>query len=76
MAPGMQHCRGGPGPNQFDAQAAIEAWVEQGIAPNRIEASLVEDGNVTRTRPLCAYPEIARYIGGDTDRAESFACSQ
>lgn len=76
MAPGMQHCRGGPGPSQFDAQAAIEAWVEQGIAPDRVEASLVEDGNVTRTRPLCPFPETAQYIGGDTDQAESFACSQ
>lgn len=76
MAPGMQHCRGGPGPSQFDAQAAIEAWVEEGIAPDRIEASLVEDGDVTRTRPLCPYPETARYIGGDSNQAESFACSQ
>ena len=76
MAPGMQHCRGGPGPSQFDAQAAIEAWVEEGIAPVRIEASLVEDGNVTRTRPLCPYPETARFIGGDSNQAESFACSQ
>ena len=76
MAPGMQHCRGGPGPSQFDAQAAIEAWVEEGIAPDRIEASLVEDGNLTRTRPLCPYPETARYVGGDPDQAASFVCSE
>jgi feruloyl esterase len=77
MVPGMTHCRGGPGTSEFDAQAAIEAWVERGIAPGRIEASHREDGTVTRTRPLCPYPQTARYDGtGDPNQAASFVCAQ
>ena len=72
MVPGMAHCRGGAGTNEFDAQKAIEAWVERGAAPDRIEASRREDGTVTRTRPLCPYPQTAHYDGtGDTKRSRS-----
>jgi Tannase and feruloyl esterase len=77
MVPGMTHCRGGPGTSDFDAQAAIEAWVERGIAPDRIEASRAEDGSVTRTRPLCPYPQTARYDGsGSTDDTRNFVCAE
>jgi len=34
MAPGMGHCAGGEGPNTFDMVARLEAWVEQGKAPD------------------------------------------
>src|SRR5690606_27396470 len=75
MVPGMAHGRGGTGTDRFDAQAAIEAWVERGEAPDRLEASRIEDGNVTRTRPLCPYPQTARYDGsGDTNDASNFVC--
>ena len=92
MAPGMAHCGGGPGPNRFgqsaagegDPQsslgAALQRWVEQGIAPERITATkLKDDGDlaseVLRTRPLCAYPRIAQYRGaGSTDDAVNFGC--
>ena len=77
MVPGMTHCRGGPGASQFDAQKAIEAWVERGVAPDRIEASHAEDGVVTRTRPLCPYPQTAQYDGtGDTNDAANFVCAE
>lgn len=77
MVPGMTHCRGGVGTDRFDAQSAIEAWVERGIAPDRIEASRVEDGAVTRTRPLCPYPQTARYDGtGDTNDTANFVCAE
>ena len=77
MVPGMAHCRGGPGPNQFDAVAAIEAWVERGEAPAKIVASKIEAGEVIRTRPLCPYPEIAQYTGsGDTDDHQNFVCAE
>ena len=56
MVPGMGHCRGGPGPDQFDALSALEAWVEDGVAPDQIVASKVEDGEVVRSRPLCPLP--------------------
>ena len=75
MAPGMGHCRGGPGPDRFDALSALEAWVEEGRAPERIVASKVEDGEVVRTRPLCPYPQVARWTGdGSTDDAANFRC--
>ena len=76
MVPGMGHCGGGDGPNTFDAVAALERWREHGHAPDSILASKVADGEVIRTRPLCPYPQVAKYKGtGSLDRAESFACS-
>jgi feruloyl esterase len=76
MVPGMAHCSGGPGPDRFDALTALEDWVERGIAPESIIAAKVENGETIRTRPLCAYPQVATYDGsGDTDRAENFYCA-
>lgn len=75
MAPGMGHCSGGPGPNQFDAVAALEQWVEKGVAPNQLIATHSTGGKVDRSRPLCAYPKVARYKGaGSTDDAANFTC--
>jgi feruloyl esterase len=75
MAPGMGHCGGGEGPNVFDALAALDQWREEGKAPAEILASQLADGRVTRTRPLCPYPQIARYKGsGNIDDASSFVC--
>ena len=76
MAPGMHHCQdNGPGPNTFDALTALEHWVEQGTAPTRIIASHATADVVDRTRPLCAYPMVARYTGkGSVDAAENFRC--
>jgi feruloyl esterase len=75
MAPGMAHCRGGDGPNTFDAMTALEAWVEGGTPPERIVASHSEAGKIDRTRPLCAYPMVARYKGnGSIDDADNFVC--
>ena len=75
MAPGMAHCGGGPGPNTFDMQAALEQWVERGTAPARIIATRAVSGVVDRIRPLCPYPQLASYKGsGDTNDAASFVC--
>jgi feruloyl esterase len=75
MVPGMGHCGGGPGPNTFDALAALEQWVENGKAPDRITASHVSSGAVDRTRPLCVFPRVAVYQGrGSTDDAANFEC--
>jgi feruloyl esterase len=75
MAPGMAHCRGGEGPDTFDAIGALEQWVEQGQPPERIIASQLDKGQVQRTRPLCSYPKVARYDGnGNPDDAASFVC--
>jgi feruloyl esterase len=75
MAPGMQHCNGGPGPSSFDAVTLMEQWVEQGKAPDKLIASHSTQGAVDRTRPLCAYPQVATYNGsGSTDDAANFSC--
>jgi feruloyl esterase len=75
MVPGMGHCGGGEGPNTFDMVSALEQWVEQGKAPDRIVASRVTSGKVERTRPLCPYPQVAVHTGsGSTDEAANFVC--
>jgi len=75
LAPGMGHCSGGPGPNQFDHLTALEQWVEKGMAPDKLIASHSANGRVDRTRPLCVYPQVARWKGtGSSDEAANFAC--
>ena len=75
MVPGMLHCAGGPGPNTFDAFGALEAWVEQGNAPDYLIAS---GGSPSRTRPLCPYPQVAVYdsLCGDMNIADCFQCQE
>jgi feruloyl esterase len=76
MVPGMQHCAGGPGTTRFDALTALEQWVEQNKAPEQILAAHVAAGQIDRTRPLCAYPQEAKYKGaGSTDDAANFTCA-
>ena len=75
MVPGMFHCRGGVGADQFDAMTALINWVENGAAPATLTASRVEQGKLVRTRPLCPYPQVASHLGsGSIDEAASFAC--
>ncbi len=76
MVPGMQHCTGGPGPSTFDTLDALDQWVDHGKAPEQIIASHLTAGKVDRTRPLCPYPQVARYKGsGSIDQAENFVCA-
>ena len=90
LSPGMGHCRGGVGPNTFDAIGALENWVEKGQAPDHILAAakglesrtggLATAAQVTegagRTRPLCAWPKQAKYKGsGSIDDARNFVCA-
>jgi hypothetical protein len=77
MVPGMHHCQGtGPGPNTFDMLSALDTWVEKGSAPARVVASHATAGVVDRTRPLCPYPQVARYTGrGSIDDAANFQCA-
>lgn len=75
LVPGMGHCGGGEAPNTFDTITALEQWREHGKAPRTLLASQIKDGQVVRSRPICAYPQVARYDGrGDVTRAESFTC--
>jgi hypothetical protein len=87
LVPGMNHSRGGPATDQFDAMDVIVNWVERGEAPAAILAQARGAGSAvpnpevpagwsaTRTRLLCPYPQVARYRGnGDPESASSFAC--
>lgn len=75
--PGMGHCAGGNGCDTFNKIGEIDAWVDQGKSPERIVTSRVEAGKVVRTRPICAYPKVAKYRGnGDINDAASFNCEQ
>jgi feruloyl esterase len=76
MMPGMAHCSGGEGPDSFDKISVIEDWVEHGKVPDQIVASHRTEGKTDRTRPLCAYPKVAKYKGsGSIDDAANFTCS-
>jgi hypothetical protein len=75
MIPGMAHCSGGIGTDRHDPMTAIVNWVEKGVAPASITASRVVNNQVVRTRPLCPYPQVARYKGeGSIDEADNFKC--
>ena len=87
LVPGMNHCSGGPAADQFDMLTPLVDWVERGRPPERVTARTRGAGNpvpnadlptgwpAARTRPLCPYPQVARYKGsGDSERAESFEC--
>jgi feruloyl esterase len=76
MLPGVGHCQGGAGPDQVHWMAALERWRESGKAPDRIEASRVIANRVDMTRPLCPYPQVAKYTGaGSTNDAQNFVCA-
>nr|WP_315229053.1 tannase/feruloyl esterase family alpha/beta hydrolase [uncultured Albidiferax sp.] len=88
QVPGMSHCAVGPATDQFDMLTQLVNWVEKGQAPDNVVANVRGAGNgaganpdvpaswsPTRSRPLCAYPKVARYKGsGDVESAASFSC--
>jgi hypothetical protein len=75
--PGMNHCAGGPATDQYDALTAVVDWVEKGTVPDRIPAKAGPNSPWPgRTRPLCPYPQFARYRSGDVNQAGGFACEQ
>jgi feruloyl esterase len=76
LVPGMDHCGGGTGPNQFNKIAVLERWREKNEPPTSITAARVNEGGVIdMTRPLCPYPQQAVYNGsGTTNDAANFAC--
>lgn len=81
LIPGMGHCSGGPSCDQFELFKALIDWVEKGIAPDSVVAhvnpnngEVPAEWNPDRSRPLCAYPEVPVYQGGDIEDASSFNC--
>jgi feruloyl esterase len=73
LVPGMTHCGGGEATDQFEMLDAIVDWVEHGKAPGRVLART--SSGAALSRPLCPYPAVARYKGGDPSEAASFECS-
>jgi tannase/feruloyl esterase len=91
MAPGVEHCVGGPGPSSFGQLGistsggpkygmfdALVDWVEKDAPAGTVIATkYAPDNKVLMTRPLCPYPAVAKYKGtGDTNDAANFACSR
>ena len=84
MVPGMSHCLGGQGANVLDPLTAIDQWKQGGPAPERIIATRFDNpffgylglpAKALGTRPLCAFPKVARWKGaGSTDDAANFVC--
>jgi feruloyl esterase len=74
LVPGMTHCDGGKATDQFDMLEAITAWVEEGRAPDQIKAT--GKAFPGASRPICPYPLVARYKGGDVNNADSFTCTK
>jgi feruloyl esterase len=73
LVPGMSHCGGGSALDQFDMLGAVVNWVEKGVAPDAVIAT--GQAFPGRSRPLCAYPKHAQYLGhGDTNDAHNFTC--
>jgi hypothetical protein len=73
--PGVNHCGGGPGADTIDLLTPISNWVENGVPPrNLIASKLNPAGTVTFTRPLCPFPQWAKYTGGNSNSASSFTC--
>src|ERR1700677_3834822 len=76
MVPGMGHCAGGDGTDDFDKIGTLATWVESNQAPDHIPAAHKTKGVVDRTRPLCPYPQTAHYKGlGSTEDAANFVCA-
>ena len=73
LAPGVNHCGQGAGPQPQNLFGVLVDWVENGNAPDSIEAK--GGAAPTRTRLLCPYPQTAIYTGsGGTDDKANFRC--
>jgi feruloyl esterase len=76
MVPAMGHCSGGNGPNQAEFMSAMERWREGSAPPDQITAYRVSNNRVDMSRPLCPYPQVAKYKGiGSTNDSASFVCA-
>ena len=79
--PGMNHCSGGPATDDFDLFQQLVNWVEKDEEPQAVTARVRADNqdipaswSSERSRKLCPYPQVATYVSGDTESADSFVC--
>ncbi len=72
VAPGLTHCGGGNGLDDFDPLTALEQWHDTKQAPESLLAKSKTYPN--KQMPICAYPKVATYVGGDENKAASFVC--
>jgi hypothetical protein len=76
-APGVAHCGGGIGPVPVQALESLVGWVEKGAVPATLTGVSAPDANGTvRLQPLCAYPLVSAYQGGDPAQASSYECME
>lgn len=74
VVPTKYHCElGGERLADFNPFPSLVSWVEQGRAPERIEATGTNPQGGPRARPVFPYPLQARYDGsGSVDEASNF----
>ena len=80
VAPGVNHCAGGPGADTTNLLAALDTWVGEGKAPETLVAAKIDAGKTSFSRPLCRHPQYPRYTGpaGDAAAAKlaaSYTCT-
>lgn len=81
VAPGVNHCAGGPGADSTDLLAALDSWVTKGSTPAILTAEKRDaTGSTEFTRPLCQYPQYPRYVGPANDEpatklASNYSCT-
>lgn len=67
LAPGVAHCGGGEGPDRVDWLAALDNWVEKGVAPEQLPATKAGSDLAWN---LCAYPQLPTGQADGTYRCE------
>ena len=81
IAPGVDHCAGGPGADNTDLLSALDAWVTGNTAPGTLTAKKVSATGATQfSRPLCPFPQYPKYVGPANDaaaatQASNYACT-
>jgi Tannase and feruloyl esterase len=74
-APGVGHCADGVGWFPASSLQSLVDWVEKDVVPETLEGTTLPNANGTvRRAPLCPYPLVLAYIGGDINAASSFQC--
>jgi hypothetical protein len=79
LVPGAGHCGGGIGCYPTSGFQALVDWVENNIEPGALIGTRASDTDLNwpeaRNRPICPYPEVARWNGtGSIEEADSFMC--